>query len=151
MLTEYEKIRFYSKFCTEEIRFAKSVCWIWKGTCITNGYGTFDLRGKSIMAHRTSYEIFKGNIPKGLVLDHLCRNRKCVNPFHLEPVTNKENILRGFGPPAMNSRKINCKRGHPLSEGKLTTSKSGKLVRTCRICSNVSKTKYRLKIRLLKK
>ena len=79
-------------------RFFKKVektpkCWNWTG-CLVNGYGQFFL-GKKQYAHRISYSILHGEIPKGKCLDHLCRNRKCVNPNHLEPVSYKENIIRG--------------------------------------------------------
>ncbi len=81
-------------------RFGMSVditgsCWEWKGALDSGGYGM--IRGE--MAHRYAYKLFKGDIPTGLTIDHLCRNRKRVNPNHLEPVTNRENIRRGVGRP----------------------------------------------------
>lgn len=88
-------------------------CWEWIGTVNSGGYGSFN-DGRQFKAHRWSYARFKGPIPPSLTLDHLCRNRRCVNPDHLEPVTNRENILRGNGPTAENARKTHCKRGHPL-------------------------------------
>src|SRR6185295_6552302 len=84
-------------------RWAKHVqmnylgCWIWKSALDTGGYGQFyDV--KTINSHRWTYQHFIGPIPPGLDLDHLCRNRACCNPMHLEPVTRSENILRGTGP-----------------------------------------------------
>jgi hypothetical protein len=70
-------------------------CWIWKRSLTAKGYGKLFVNGKSVTAHKYIYELHKGSVPDGLVLDHLCRNRNCVNPDHLEPVTQKENVLRG--------------------------------------------------------
>lgn len=71
-------------------------CWFWKGGLDTNGYGCFKIPSKQVIAHRFSYELFKGRIPKGLVIDHICRNKSCVNPDHLDAVTQKENISRAI-------------------------------------------------------
>lgn len=71
------------------------VCWRWRGSIQANGYGRFRANGKTTYAHRAAYALFVGPIPDGLGLDHLCRNRWCVNPEHLEPVTQRENIRRG--------------------------------------------------------
>lgn len=90
----------------------ESGCWEWCGETQHGGYG----RWKRRMAHRVMYERMVGVIPRGLTLDHLCRNPKCVRPDHLEPVTIQENCRRGFGPAAQNRRKIVCKRGHTLGQ-----------------------------------
>ena len=70
-------------------------CWLWTASKNWGGYGSFRVNKKKVTAHRYSYEIYKGKIPNGLQLDHLCRNRACVNPEHHEPVTNRENVVRG--------------------------------------------------------
>lgn len=70
-------------------------CWLWSGEVNRNGYGRVWVSGKRVMAHRAIYEAIIGGIPAGMVLDHLCRNRLCCNPLHLEPVTVRENTHRG--------------------------------------------------------
>ena len=72
-----------------------SGCWLWLGSLPPPGYARINIKGKSIMAHRFAYKYYRGCIPTGLVIDHLCRMRSCVNPWHMEVVTNRENILRG--------------------------------------------------------
>jgi hypothetical protein len=113
-------------------------CWLWKGHTVS-GYGMFSIAGKSIYIHRYAYELLVGPIPEGMQLDHLCRVRHCVNPDHLEPVTNRENVLRGL---AATERKTHCKRGHPLSGPNLYLSPTG--IRVCRECGKLrSKTPER--------
>lgn len=89
-----------------------SGCWLWGGATMHNGYGQFRYRTRLIAAHRASYLMFVGPIPEGLDLDHLCRRRNCVNPAHLEPVTRRENLLRGDTITARNAAVTRCPRGH---------------------------------------
>lgn len=90
-------------------------CWPWKLSKTPAGYGQLSSRGRQLYAHRVAYELATGPIPKGLVIDHLCRNRACCNPSHLEPVSNAENILRGESPAAANARKERCPKGHEFT------------------------------------
>lgn len=87
-------------------------CWLWQASLLHNGYAQFNTRGPSHLAHRWSYEHFIGLIPQGFVLDHLCRVRHCVNPHHLEAVTQRENLLRGDGFIGRQARQTHCVHGH---------------------------------------
>ena len=95
-------------------------CWIWIAA-LGGGHGYGMIRSpegrKMLLAHRVAYELLVGPIPPGLELDHLCRNRRCVNPEHLEPVTHRENILRGDSPPAHQVKITHCPRGHEYTAG----------------------------------
>lgn len=107
-------------------------CWIWTGGCI-KGYGAFWYEGRNVRAHRYAYELLVGPIPEGLTLDHLCRNKPCVNPAHLEPVTVGENVLRSEGITALHARKTACPQGHPYDEANTLVKPSG--ARACRACA----------------
>lgn len=106
-------------------------CWLWTAFVHPLGYGKINFNGKTLTAHRVAYELCKGEIPKGLQLDHLCRVRHCVNPDHLEPVTHKVNCLRGISPHAINARKTHCIHGHEFTEDNIYKRKTGK---NCKIC-----------------
>ena len=118
-------LRFFAKV----IRINDSSCWEWIGGC-ANGYGSFFFNGRHIKAHRFAYELFVGEIPPHLEIDHLCRNRRCVNPTHLEPVTRSENIRRGLLPDIgrqYQESKTHCPQGHPYNEANtyLRTDRKG--------------------------
>lgn len=106
-------------------------CWIWQGTKTQNGYGQIKIAGTKYAAHRLAYAALVGLIADGLVLDHLCRQPSCVNPAHLEAVSQRENTLRGVGPCAENAKRTHCPQGHPYS-GKNLILRRGK--RECRHC-----------------
>ncbi len=108
-------------------------CWEWTAGKNKEGYGVFSLRRQPIGAHRFAYELSHGPIQAKLAIDHLCRNHSCVRPEHMEPVTSRENSLRGQGPPALNAKKTQCPRGHPYNEeNTIRTKRRERLCRTCK-------------------
>jgi hypothetical protein len=109
-------------------------CWQWRGNLQANGYGRFGI--KSEYAHRVSYVMHRGAIPVGLDIDHLCRNRACVNPDHLEPVTRRINLLRGKTIPARNAAKTHCAHGHEYSEANTRITPDGS--RICKECHRIT-------------
>lgn len=119
----------------EKIALTENGCIEWVASLNNMGYGTFAFGGgKSTVAHRWSYEHHVGPIPEGMSLDHLCRNRACVNPSHLEPVTQGTNLLRAVGVGKANTRKTHCPAGHPYAGDNLymAPSRPNRMCRTCR-------------------
>lgn len=119
---------------------AEDACWVWPHTKDQDGYGKLNVLGFSKKAHRAMYEILVGPIPPGLELDHLCRNRGCVNPRHLEPVTRRVNVHRGFSLQGISARKTACKNGHEFSEDNVYRT-NGK--RQCRKCNAAAARRYK--------
>lgn len=120
---------------------ATGPCWEWTAHVGRAGYGQIHLEGRTALAHRVAYQLLVGSIPDGLQLDHLCRNTKCVNPDHLEPVPGRVNILRSAGPSAQHAIKTHCPQGHPYSQGNLHVTKSGQ--RKCRACNRERVARYK--------
>lgn len=104
-------------------------CWTWTGSLTRDGYGRMSVLDVSKLAHRVTYEHLIGPVPEGLTLDHLCRVRSCVNPSHLEPVTQAVNVARGLN---LNTLKTHCKRGHAFDQRNTYLRPAGG--RACRTC-----------------
>lgn len=112
-------------------------CWRWQATISRTGYARLSVGDRCEEAHRVVYELFCGDIPDGYTIDHLCRVRDCVNPMHLEAVTQRENILRGVGMGAQHARREHCLHGHPLTpENTQIRPDGGRRCLTCRRESN---------------
>lgn len=145
-MVDVSKGRLFSRIVVNEA----TGCWEYLSPLSPSGYGQFALEtmGNTILTHRLMYQIMVGPLPKNLVLDHLCRNRKCCNPEHLEPVTQHENWYRGESPFAINAKKTHCKRGHEFTEEntKIVKGRIGP-ARQCKTCSreyqrNLRKSPY---------
>jgi hypothetical protein len=127
-------------------RIAKKIevedeCWRWLGARTGHGYGNATWDGRQIGAHRLVYELLVAPIAKGLQIDHLCRNKLCVNPAHLEPVTPAENTRRV--PSWPNAMKTHCPHGHPYDEANTLVYANGR--RHCRACNREAVRRYRMR------
>jgi hypothetical protein len=131
------KERFLNKVARND-----SGCWEWAGYRTPDGYGRFQV-DSSRLAHRVAYELFVGPIDDGMEIDHLCKNRGCVNPEHLEQVSRHENIARSDAGKHQRE-KLSCPQGHPYSGDNLYLTPDGK--RVCRICQRAAVRRYRASI-----
>jgi hypothetical protein len=113
---------------SSKIAVDPSGCWLWTAS-LRGGYGQVRFGPSTRAAHVVVFEQLVGAVPDGMELDHLCRIRHCVNPDHVEPVTHRENVLRGEGPAAVNARKTHCDRGHDLADG--YRYDTGRMCRQC--------------------
>jgi len=131
---------------TNKIKISKTGCWVWQASLNHKGYGQVGYKDTMVRTHRLMYQLLIGVIPKGLQIDHLCRNRACCNPEHLEPVTPLENTKRS---PIHDRNKTHCKWGHGFTpENTMIYKKTGQ--RACRICQRRRTKAYDLKIKQLK-
>ena len=111
-----------------------SGCWIWMGTIISRGYGACTVKGKKLYVHRYVYALVRGEFDQSLSIDHLCRNTRCCNPDHLEPVPIRVNILRSpRGASAVNARKTHCPKGHLYDDGNTWVYDGVRVCRACKI------------------
>ena len=109
---------------------AATGCWLWTAWTDRDGYGRITV-GIPRSAHRVAWEEFRGPIPAGLHIDHLCRNRRCINPDHMEPVTPRENTLRGTSIAVVNKVKTHCKSGHVYDEANTYRWRNRRHCRSC--------------------
>lgn len=118
-------------------------CWFWTGGCrggCRGRYGAFWYKGRQVSTHRFSYELYVKKIPKNKVIDHLCKNTKCVNPQHLEVVTTQESLLRGNSFQAKNAKKTHCPKNHAYTKENTWVSKKNS--RHCKTCARLKSRAY---------
>lgn len=133
-LSERDRARFWSKVENA----GEGECWRWTDALTTHGYGQLWLSGRYISAHRIAWTIAYGPIPDGLLIDHLCRNRACVNAAHLDLVTQRENVVRGDSAACVRTRRdaqTECLRGHEYTPENTRISRAG--YRFCRACERM--------------
>lgn len=133
--------RFWAKVQPEPM----SGCWLWAGACDLRGYGYSSIKGMPVATYRWAYRALVGAIGPGLELDHLCRVRCCCNPLHMEPVTHRENTLRGDTVTAANARKEACSAGHPFDAENTYVRPNGR--RKCRACHRQQERRRKRAIR----
>lgn len=129
-MTEFGDTRLPLNFWSK-VSIADNGCWIWTKGKTGKGYGAYAIKRVVHLAHRVSYTALVGDIPDGLQIDHGCRDHACVNPDHLEPVTGRENLMRGGTLAAANAAKTHCPNNHPYSGNNLLISRGRRICRTC--------------------
>ena len=138
------------------IRFAARVsvpadieaCWEWTGAQTEKGYGRFWDGKRITRVHRFAFELYVGKIDAGQTVDHLCRNRRCVNPLHLRQCSSRENTLAhgSLSTSALNALKTHCKHGHPFDKSNTLPYRNGRS-RACRVCCAENSKRYYRSIR----
>jgi hypothetical protein len=123
-------------------------CWFWTASQTKAGYGQFSINNYPYLAHRVAYELYKGSIPEGKVIDHLCRTPSCVNPEHIEAVSQRVNTYRGISPDAGMMKKNFCPHGHEYTPENtyIGTTQYG-TARKCRACRRNQMRKHKAKKR----
>lgn len=139
-LTEIERGRFWDRVNITPYTTHED-CWPWTRRTDDFGYGLFRVRSRHLKAHRVAWTLERGAIPDDKTLDHVCRNPRCVNPSHLELVSNKENILRGESFSAKNGQKTHCPQGHPFTPENMVKGGAAKSGR--RVCLKCEAAKMR--------
>lgn len=124
----------------------KTSCWAWRGATNAKGYAVFSRTEGSNFAHRAIHEHFGGSVPEGFTIDHLCRDRGCVNPFHLEAVPHRVNVLRGETLAAANAAKTHCPAGHEYNEQN-SVRYNGNGGRQCLLCRKRNMAAYKARQR----
>jgi hypothetical protein len=115
-----------------------SGCLLFLGAVSADGYGRLEVNGRTELAHRVAYTVAHGPIPKGLVTDHLCRNRSCINDRHLEATSQRVNVVRGVSLSGQYARATACKYGHPFDDANTLWYRRGEAVhRRCRMCNRM--------------
>jgi hypothetical protein len=139
-MAKYGDERLPARFWEKTVIECATGCWLWVA-CKQKpgGYGKYQVGYSTRLAHREAYRVLISEVERGLQLDHLCRNRACVNPSHLEPVSHRENQLRGEGFVARNSQKTHCPMGHELVGDNLDANSLARGRRDCRLCRNTRK------------
>lgn len=143
MMKKSDRERFDEKWVPEP----NTGCWLWTASSNRQGYGYFSIGRKIRGAHRASWELHRGPIPDGMVLDHLCRVPSCVNPDHLRVVTPRVNTLENsLGSAAQRAKQTHCKRGHPLSGDNVRMCGPLRRYRQCRLCMNIYPSRIYTKV-----
>lgn len=131
MPSREDVVRFISFVCADQ----ETGCWNWQGNLDRKGYAKFWWESQTGRGSRFSYLAFRDSSIEGLDIDHLCRNRRCVNPLHLEAVTRRENVLRGMGITAIHAKRQVCVRGHALTDDNVYRWEKAPNSRICKTCA----------------
>jgi hypothetical protein len=138
-LTTKQENRFWSKV---DVPYQPSCCWEWTGSTSPKNYGYVVIGTQTFKSHRVAYRVLIGPIPGERDLDHLCRNPRCVNPDHLQPVTNAVNTRRGHGCCSRNRRKTHCKHGHEFTPENTYSPPHRPGGRECKTCKRQLHREY---------